>query len=247
MRVDIHSHVLPMLDDGANSAQQSLEMLALLKADDVDVVVATPHYYPNEQSIEAFLKTRATSYALLKEAMAADEREFPEIRLGAEVSYVDGLSELSLYRLCIERTGYVLLELPYHTFSETFMNTFADFVESCEYNIILAHIERYYDFNAPESIEKLLKNEVVAQFNCDSVLEFAVRRKFFKLLFSGHIHIMATDTHDNYRRPPRFSRAEKYLRSKFGHRETDRIIKTSELVLENAEISQIAELRLNNF
>ena len=61
---DFHSHILPFMDDGSKSVEESLDMLRLLKSQGVDRVVLTPHFYPNYEDPEQFLsKGRATPFA----------------------------------------------------------------------------------------------------------------------------------------------------------------------------------------
>ena len=57
--IDFHSHVLPGIDDGSRSVKESLELLAMEKAQGIAFVAATPHFYPEEQSVEDFLRARS--------------------------------------------------------------------------------------------------------------------------------------------------------------------------------------------
>ena len=68
--IDWHSHVLPALDDGSHSIAQSLEMLTMLKEQGVDTVIATPHFYANDESVEKFLERRERSARALKRTLS---------------------------------------------------------------------------------------------------------------------------------------------------------------------------------
>ena len=49
--IDWHSHVLPQMDDGSKSAEESLAMLKMQSEQGVDTVIATPHFYANDESL----------------------------------------------------------------------------------------------------------------------------------------------------------------------------------------------------
>ena len=55
MRIDFHSHILPQMDDGAKSTDESIELLKALAEAKVEKVVLTPHFYRNDENIAAFL------------------------------------------------------------------------------------------------------------------------------------------------------------------------------------------------
>ena len=71
--IDWHSHVLPQLDDGSRSLEESVAMLEALKCQGVDTVIATPHFYANEESVEAFLERRKKSHDLLSSEIKSDD------------------------------------------------------------------------------------------------------------------------------------------------------------------------------
>ena len=61
--IDFHSHILPGIDDGSKSTEESLEMLDMLRAQGVVTVAATPHFYARENTPEVFLQKHGTSCA----------------------------------------------------------------------------------------------------------------------------------------------------------------------------------------
>ena len=62
--VDFHTHILPGIDDGSSSAEESLAMLQMEKEQGIDTVVVTPHFYPQEDRPERFLKRRKEAFVL---------------------------------------------------------------------------------------------------------------------------------------------------------------------------------------
>ena len=96
--IDFHSHILPGIDDGSKSVEMSLQMLRLLKAQGIDTVAATSHFYATQRSPQRFLFRRQEAWDKLRTALDADA---PRILLGAEVLYFPGISHMEeLPELC---------------------------------------------------------------------------------------------------------------------------------------------------
>ena len=58
MYFDIHSHILPGVDDGAKDICESVELINSMKKEGITAVIATPHFYPNEMYLSDFLQDR---------------------------------------------------------------------------------------------------------------------------------------------------------------------------------------------
>jgi protein-tyrosine phosphatase len=229
MRIDFHAHILPNVDDGSESIEESLKLLEALKRDGVDAVVATPHLYLHRQSIENFLERRAEGVRRLSQA--TEGGDYPQIIVGAEIYFTTAPNALPLELLCIGNTDYLMIELPYNSFSRTFLNSFTDFINCCGHNIILAHIERYFDFNKTEYMNEIMSYDVINQVNCDSFESVKGRKLLTKLIKSGAVHLLGTDLHSIDRRPPTFGKAERYIRRKVSDNAFDNMMKTAENIL----------------
>ena len=72
MLIDFHTHILPGIDDGSRNVEMSLRMLAAQREQQVDEIVATPHFYAQKDSVEEFLLRRQCSYEKLKTKMARE-------------------------------------------------------------------------------------------------------------------------------------------------------------------------------
>lgn len=243
MRIDFHSHILPNMDDGASSIEESLELLNILSSSRVDKVVLTPHFYRQNEKIQAFLDRRIQSFQRLSEA-ASGLQSCPELILGAEVYFYPSLaSEADLGKLCIENTNYILLELPFEHFNDNFYRSYANFLNNCPYKIILAHIERYLKFgNTYKDIVKLLDyGNVLCQMNCGSLAKanFFSRKQLLAFISDGLISAIGTDTHNLTHRPPLYSNAEKIIVNKCGKKAFDDICTNSQLILTDCEYSKI--------
>ena len=104
--IDLHSHVLPFVDDGAKDEKMSIAMLELAKMQGVDVVAATPHFIPkSKEYVETFLEKRNAGYDKLVKAMEGRD-DLPKIVLGAEVNLCKDISDFPLSSLCYGNTIY---------------------------------------------------------------------------------------------------------------------------------------------
>ncbi len=243
MRIDLHSHILPGMDDGAADINESMAMLKMLADAKVDKVVLTPHFYRQNEKISSFLKRRAEAFEKLSEA-ASEMRLCPELILGAEVYFYPSLSsDPDFHELCIQNTDFVLLEMPFEQFHDNFYSGFSKFMNHCEEKILLAHVERYLSFgNKPEDIMRLFEyGSALCQMNCSSLAETGYFKKkvLLNLISDGLISGIGTDAHNTSRRPPMYDKAEKVIVSKCGHRAFEMICSRSEMILENKSLSEI--------
>lgn len=212
--IDWHSHVLPGIDDGSRSVSESVSMLNLLKQQGVDTVIATPHFYADNNTVEEFLKDRELSYGKLR-ANSADD--LPKVLLGAEVCYYPGISKLQkLKELCIEGTEILLLEMPFDTWTEQTVREVLELACSGEFIIVLAHIDRYIRLQNDAAIKELCQAGIYMQLNPDFRLSFFTCRKVVKLLSKGVICFIGSDCHNMNSRKPQFGEAINYIRKKFG-------------------------------
>ncbi|MDO4742782.1 MAG: hypothetical protein Q4B04_01950 [bacterium] len=201
MFVDTHSHVLPGLDDGARNLEESLKLLRILKKQNVDVVVATPHFYDGNEAFEDYLARRQSAYDAVKECLTDD---MPELYLGCEVKYFRGISNIpEIRKLRIGNSDYILLELPYRSLTPSEIYEISDLKYSLGLTPILAHVERYIRFSGFSRILELLKEgEVLAQINAEKLDKIKKRRRVNKLVKLGVISLLGSDTHSIKYRPP---------------------------------------------
>ena len=110
MLLDIHSHILPCVDDGAKNLEESIVLLEMLKSQGVTDVVATPHFYPHIQSAEEFLQSRQEAYNKLKDAIK--DKDLPKVHIGCEMFYYDDMGKIGdIKSFTIENSPYILVEL----------------------------------------------------------------------------------------------------------------------------------------
>ena len=213
---DWHSHILPGMDDGSRSAAESVQMLKVMAEDGrVDTVVATPHFYANDESVESFLQRRERAYRELEPLLTEG---FPRILTGAEVRYYPGISRLDgLLDLRIAGSRLLLLEMPFETWTEYDIRELTGLACRGELRVILAHIERYTGYQRPGVIEGLLDSGIMLQTNANFVIRPATRHRALKMLRRGYVQFIGSDCHNLTTRPPNAGKAFEITDKKLGH------------------------------
>ena len=141
MIIDFHSHFLPCIDDGSKSTEMSLEMLKKMKGQNVDTVVATPHFYADENRIDDFLSNRENAYNSIKNEI---NNIGINVKLGAEVTYFEGISKADeIKKLTIEDTSILLLELPFDKWNNSIIEEVDYLINKRKFTVLLAHLDRY--------------------------------------------------------------------------------------------------------
>ncbi len=210
--LDLHSHLLPCIDDGSRSLEESLALLDMLREQGISTVAATPHFYANSVSVQSFIENRNKAFR----SLVADEKH-PKVLLGAEVLFYSGISRLEgIERLCIEGTKLLLLEMPFAKWTDSVVKELLQMSRSGSYTVVLAHIERYYDMQNGALWQRLKENDVLFQVNASFLLSLRTRRKAIRLLKNGFVHFLGSDCHNTADRPPMIGDAYGLLSSKLG-------------------------------
>lgn len=234
--LDIHSHILPDIDDGAKDIETSLALLKMLKEQGVTHVIATPHFYPDTDSAEDFAERSEKAYSQLKKAACG--MDLPQVFLGCELHYFGGISKSkSITQFAIRGTKYILLELQYGTpITKTVLQDITDIYENTGLTPILAHVERYAKLHGYKKLLKLIsEGTALAQVNAESLLSRDYGKSAEKLIKGGYISFLASDAHSIHRRPPYIDKALKTIEEKLGRSASKRIIIKSNKLLEEIE------------
>ena len=212
--IDWHSHVLPALDDGSKSVDESQRMLTALKEQGIACVIATPHFHANRESVDKFLQRRQESYERL---IQADNGSLPQILCGAEVRYYPGIAKMEgLERLAIDGGGILLLEMPMDKWTEYTVRELCELASTRGLTVVLAHIERYLNLQSGGVVERLCANGLLMQSNASFFNDFITRHKAFRLLMSGNIHFIGSDCHNMKERDTQIGRAYELIEKKLG-------------------------------
>ena len=215
--MDFHSHILPGIDDGSRSLEETLEMLRLEARQGVDAVVATPHFYPDRDDPEGFLKKRAMAAATLRRELVV-QPGLPKILVGAEVHFFRGISDSSfLPWLAIGKSGCVMVEMPPPPWPEEFYRELEQIRIKQGLIPIIAHVDRYIrplrTYGIPERLAKL---PVYVQANAEFFLDKRTAPMAMKLLKAGQIHVLGSDCHNLTSRKPNLGDALQAIQEKLG-------------------------------
>jgi protein-tyrosine phosphatase len=201
--VDIHCHLLPALDDGAKSIEESLAMARMAVADGIETIVATPHQLGNSR-LEGHLIRRQT--ANLRQHLRAAEIPL-QVLLGADVRVEPDLmkkvQEGTVLTLA-DRHKHVLLELPHEVFLP--IDQLLKELHAHRLVGILSHPERNEGLMSNHRpLLKIVDQGGLLQITAGSLLGAfgsSVREFAESLVLDGLVHFVATDAHDTKYRPP---------------------------------------------
>ena len=195
--IDLHSHVLPGIDDGARNLDESLAILRAAVADGITAIAATPHVrddYPTG------VETMERLVAELRAAASA-ERLPIEVLSGGEIAAIR-LADLTLEELRRFGLGgsarYVLVEFPYYGWPLELRTRIAALREK-GFVAVIGHPERNPDVQAePARLAELTTEGALVQVTAASVdgrLGAAAARTSARLLALGLVHLIASDAH----------------------------------------------------
>ena len=209
---DVHCHLLPGIDDGCKTAEESLDLMEESYWQGVTHIEATSNDHPKE-TVDSFLVRRVEAARRLAEALVQSQWEdHPSVVLGAEVAYHNGLIyEQKLDRLCIGGSNYLLLELPFAKWDTTVLRDVQMLRNTRGIIPVIAHLERFFAFEDKKTIQELLDMDVMIQMNAEYILNPKTQKKAKKLLQKGVIDLLGSDSHNMDTRMPNLGFAYEQL------------------------------------
>ena len=202
--IDLHSHLLPGIDDGSKDLAMSLNMARMAVADGITVMACTPHFYPGVYDAHG-----ADSLARVVALQAELDRHGIALRLvaGGDLRLEPGLLRRlkSGDALSLEHSRYALIEPAHQLFTQGMERLFADLLGAGIQPILthperMAWIDQRYD-----AIHRLFQSGVWMQITAGAVTgRFGRNARYWseRMICEGMAHILATDAHDPVRRPP---------------------------------------------
>lgn len=202
--IDLHSHILPGLDDGAPDWPTSVEMGRVAVAEGIETIAATPHVNFEYQYPLSEIRSRA---AELNRRLA--ESGLPlTVVTGGEIalSRLVDLSDEDLQVLGLGGTRTLLIESPYSAAAGGLEAALFD-LQLRHFNPLLAHPERCPYFQSdPDRLTTLVERGIHCSINSgsmDGTFGSTVRRFAIELLRRGLVHAVSSDSHDPAQRAPR--------------------------------------------
>ena len=219
--LDVHTHILPGIDDGSRSVEQSLTMLRAEAEQGVKTVMLTPHYRATRESPAEFAGRRAAAEVCLREAVG-DQEGLPALYCGAEVEFFEGLSHVEeLEPLCIGGGSVMLIEMPFCPWNRRMLAEISALQQHRGVQPILAHIERYRSFQPKGLWEELSDHGVWLQCNTSFFRRWQTSRIAMSMLKRRLVDFVATDSHDLERRAPDLGAAMEKIGAKLGREALD--------------------------
>lgn len=207
MLTEYHCHILPGLDDGADSVETAIKMIARMHEQGVRRIVSTSHFYCHrEASVAAFLEKRRAAF----EALMAAGPAITDIRLGAEIAIEHGVSETpGLDKLAIEGTDLILMEFPYRRFEEWMEEELYNVTAKYDLSIIIAHVHRYLDYYTDDQTENLIDLNAILQVNNEAFENRKEKKLVKRLMEEDYPLVFGSDAHNNTTRKPNWDIAKK--------------------------------------
>ncbi len=216
--VDIHTHMLPGVDDGAPDLEHAMELLRMAWEDGTGAVILTPHYRG---------RYRKNTPEQLRQAFdglqQSVKKELPEMELflGSEAGIERELTEKLLNRQVLSLNGgnYVLLEFHSDCTSKHVVEGILELL-NCGYIPVIAHAERYDAFcNNKHLADEVIRLGALIQINAGSITGsagFATKCCCARLLKKRNVHFIASDAHDTHERTPLLSQCYRRICKKYG-------------------------------
>jgi protein-tyrosine phosphatase len=224
--IDLHSHILPGLDDGAPNHAVAFEMARMAVADGISVMACTPHIMPGlYENTPADIRMRVS---IFQEAL---KHQGIPLRLvvGSDAHIrPDFLACLREGRiLCLHSSHYVLFE-PSHIVAPRLIEDFMFELRVAGFRPILTHPERLqWIENGYDIFRRLFEQGVLLQVTAGSLTGAHGKRPRYwaqRMLSEGLVHILASDAHNTTTRPPLLSEAVQIAQQEVGDEEADNLV-----------------------
>ena len=250
--IDFHTHILPGIDDGSRDMDMTAAMLREEASQGTDTIVFTPHFYADRMSVSHFLEARENALDKVQKWYSGQgvpffrvsepgvKKDDPVFMAGAEVYYFPGIgSAQQLPELCVTGTNTLLLEMPFSSWSDNVLSDVKQILRKQELTVVLAHIERYYEFQKNKNIwREVFSLPVIPQINTGSFIPESGffhrrrRQKFCLDFLMEHPNmILGSDAHNMTSRPVNIAKGREEIRAALGEDALENIDRTTEEVL----------------
>jgi len=225
--IDLHSHILPNIDDGAADMPTALSMARMAVSDGTTHIACTPHIVPgvyNNTPGEILRAIAELKLALAEANINLNLVSGADVHLRPDI--VDKLTKEELPR--INNSRYFLFEPPHHVLPPKIIPLAKEIIGK-GYVPILTHPERLtWIENHYDTICELDELGVAIQLTAMSVTgNFGKRALYWsnRMLEEGRVDIIASDAHNTRSRPPGLARARDVIVDKLGSEEAQKMVK----------------------
>ncbi len=188
--IDFHAHILPSVDHGSDSIETTCEQLRYAQNAGIDLIVATPHFYPHKHNIDKFLNARLNAFNQVIKTVSSMNINI-DIIAGAEILLCENLDKLKgIENLAIEGTKTLLIELPFSDFRNEYVFCIESLINK-GFTIVLAHADRY-DF---KNIEALVSIGAKLQINASALSKIFIKPHIKSWLDRDLVVALGSDIH----------------------------------------------------
>lgn len=223
---DIHTHLIPFVDDGASSLEETIKLIKMEIENGVTDIICTPHQREGLLNKYDLL----SSFFNLKETL----NDFPiNLYLGSEILYYDNLvNDLKADKvLTMNNTKYILLEFPTSVEVDIPSAVYELVVEG--YIPIVAHIERY-SYLKYEDYDIIKRTGGLISINSSSIKGIFTSKRCKYLLKKGICDFVCSDCHDSINRLVDFKKSKRFIKSRLGYRKSyERLFEVTPCFLNN--------------
>ena len=193
--IDLHTHFLPGIDDGAKNVDESIAMLEEAYKQGVTFCAGTSHVVLHGEScIDAFLKKRDYAVSCLENALLDQKSIAPKLLYGAEIFLDNDITEYTgLEKLCLTNTNLLLVEFPTGFYNPEYAE-WLYLLTLKGITPVIAHIERYSYIN--EFLNELDLVNVVYQTNAKTVMKSSWAKFVLELYCKEKKILVASDMHN---------------------------------------------------
>lgn len=226
--IDFHCHILPGLDDGARSFDESLEMASIAQSDGIKEIVCTPHIKKGYatptlkaiaeavQELQSLLQSKRIDIRLYSAAEVALERNLADLVDCGEIPTIGGAER------------FILLELPWERIPRYTSTVISELISS-GVTPIIAHLERYYqvivdpalawEFVEAGALVQVNSGSITGMFGYDAQVTARI------LVSHGLVHVIGSDAHSSGRRSPKMSAARDLVKDMVGEEQADKMFR----------------------
>lgn len=233
--IDIHTHILPEIDDGAESLDEAYEMALMAVRSGVKALVATPHSNQRVDFLDDELKRQEKAFVEL-ERILLQEKVPLKLYRGMEIwSSVDMVEKIKLGKLLtLNQTPYVLVEFAFDE-EPWWMEAMIEELQGVGLVPVLAHPERYFCVQEePNLLQEWRMQGALAQMNKGSILGRFGRgiERTAEVLLRNHLFTcIASDAHHAYIRTTDMKELHYYLQRHYSLEEQDRLLRQNPLAI----------------
>lgn len=238
--IDIHSHILPGVDDGAQTEEESIALAKAAIEEGITTLVATPHHknrhFDNYKN-EIILQVSVLNDLLIAHDLDLNILPGQEIRIYGEILEDYEAEDI----LTVDETKYILIEFPFESVPQYVHQLFYD-MQLKGLIPVIVHPERNQELlENPLKMYELIRNGALSQVTAASLTgEFGKQAEQYSrtLIEDNLTHFIASDAHNTTTRPFRLREAYDIIRKEYGIEMYYHFLENSELLVENMNVNR---------